>query len=240
MIDLIEVFQMSDIGLQRSLNEDSLLCRPPSDFVVADGMGGHVAGEVASHIFTATMAELLDKQENVIDQDGLRAMVIAGNRAILASIRSHPERKGMGTTATCLHLADGRGVWAHVGDSRLYLVRQGNMRQLTNDHTYVNDLIASGSITPLEAETHPKRNMLLRAVGVEEFVQVDTGEFAVQSGDIMLLCSDGLTNMVTEEAIQTVLEARNCANPAASLVDCAKAGGGLDNISVIVVKYRDE
>lgn len=236
---MIEVFQMSDIGLQRSLNEDSLLCRPPADFVVADGMGGHVAGEVASHIFTATMAELLDGEPH-IDQDGLRAMVIAGNRAILASIRSHPERKGMGTTATCLHLENGRGIWAHVGDSRLYLLRQGNMRQVTQDHTYVNDLVANGSITPLEAETHPKRNMLLRAVGVEEFVQVDTGEFALHTGDIMLLCSDGLTNMVTEAAIQTVLEAKNCANPAASLVDCAKAGGGLDNISVIVVKYREE
>ena len=236
---MIEVFQMSDIGLQRSLNEDSLLCRPPSDFVVADGMGGHVAGEVASHIFTATMAELLE-DEREVDQDGLREMVIAGNRAILSSIRLHPERKGMGTTATCLHIGNGRGIWAHVGDSRLYLLRQGDMRQITQDHTFVNDLIASGSITPLEAETHPKRNMLLRAVGVEEFVQVDTGEFALQSGDIMLLCSDGLTNMVTEEAIQTVLEARNCVNPASSLVDCAKAGGGLDNISVIVVKYHEE
>ena len=122
----------------------------------------------------------------------------------------------------------------------MYLLRQGNMRQLTKDHTYVNDLIASGSITPLEAENHPKRNMLLRAVGVEEFVQVDTGEFTLEAGDIMLLCSDGLTNMVTEEAIRTVLEAKNCTNPAASLVDCAKAGGGLDNISVIVVKYHEE
>ncbi len=237
---MIEVFQMSDIGLHRNLNEDSLLCRPPSDFAVADGMGGHVAGEVASHIFTATMEELLAKRGQDMDQDGLREIVIAGNRAILSSIRSHPERKGMGTTATCLHLGQGKGIWAHVGDSRLYLLRQGNMRQLTQDHTYVNDLIASGSITPLEAENHPKRNMLLRAVGVEEFVQVDTGEFTLEAGDIMLLCSDGLTNMVTEEAIRTVLEAKNCTNPAASLVDCAKAGGGLDNISVIVVKYHEE
>lgn len=236
---MIEVFQMSDIGLQRSLNEDSLLCRPPSDFVVADGMGGHVAGEVASHIFTATMADMLDGRQGEIGQDELRGMVIAGNQAILSSIHSHPERRGMGTTATCLHLADGRGIWAHVGDSRFYLLRHGVMRQITQDHTYVNDLIASGSITPLEAETHPKRNMLLRAVGVDEYVQVDTGEFALQPGDIMLLCSDGLTNMVTEGAIQTVLEAKNCANPAASLVDCAKAGGGLDNISVIVVKYHE-
>ena len=165
---MIEVFQMSDIGLHRNLNEDSLLCRPPSDFAVADGMGGHVAGEVASHIFTATMEELLAQRGQNMDQDGLREIVIAGNRAILSSIRSHPERKGMGTTATCLHLSQGKGIWAHVGDSRLYLLRQGNMRQLTQDHTYVNDLIASGSITPLEAENHPKRNMLLRAVGVYE------------------------------------------------------------------------
>lgn len=237
---MIRFFQMSDIGLQRSLNEDSLLCRPPHDFVVADGMGGHVAGEVASHIFTGMMNQLLSEHEGSLDQDGLRGMVIRGNRAILASIQRHPERRGMGTTATCLHLEQGKALWAHVGDSRLYLVRQGSMRQITRDHTYVNDLIDSGSITPLEAESHPKRNMLMRAVGVDEYVQVDTGEFGLQHGDILLLCSDGLTNMVTEEAIRTVLEAESCANPAASLVDCAKAGGGIDNISVIVVRYYAE
>ncbi|MGM9539409.1 Stp1/IreP family PP2C-type Ser/Thr phosphatase [Anaerovibrio sp.] len=231
---------MSDIGLQRSLNEDSLLCRPPSDFVVADGMGGHVAGEVASHILTGVMNQLLSEHEGPLGQEGLREMVIRGNRAILASIQRHPERRGMGTTATCLHLEGGRAVWAHVGDSRLYLVRGGSMRQITRDHTYVNDLIASGSITPLEAETHPKRNMLMRAVGVEEYVQVDTGEFSLQEGDILLLCSDGLTNMVTEDAIRTVLEAESCVNPAASLVECARAGGGIDNISVIVVKYYEK
>ena len=236
---MIEVFQMSDIGLQRSLNEDSILCRPPKDFAVADGMGGHVAGEVASHIFTGTMESLLDEQGGCLDQDGLRGLVIAGNRAILSSIRSHPERKGMGTTATCLHIEGTTGIWAHVGDSRLYLLRQGDMRQLTSDHTYVNDLIANGSITASEAEHHPRRNMLMRAVGVDEFVQVDTGEFGLQSGDIMLLCSDGLTNMVTEDAIRTVLGTSDCADPAASLVDCAKAGGGLDNISVIVVRYYE-
>lgn len=240
MIELIDFFQMSDIGLQRSLNEDSLLCRPPSDFIVADGMGGHVAGEVASHIFTSTVNRLLSKETGSLDQDGIRGMVISGNRAILDSIRSHPEHQGMGTTATCLHIEGGRALWAHVGDSRLYLIRNGEMRQITQDHTYVNDLLASGSITQLEAENHPKRNMLVRAVGVDEYVQVDTGEFTLQSGDIMLLCSDGLTNMVTEEAIQTVLEARNCHDPAASLVECAKAGGGTDNISVIVVKYNEE
>lgn len=236
---MVEVFQMSDIGFLRSINEDSILCLPPKDFAVADGMGGHVAGEVASHIFTATLERLLQEQENSLDQDGLRAMVIAGNRAILSSISAHPERKGMGTTATCLHIEDNIAIWAHVGDSRLYLLRQGQMRQLTSDHTYVNDLIASGSITASEAQHHPRRNMLMRAVGVDEFVQVDTGEFGLQMGDIMLLCSDGLTNMVTEEAIRTVLETCDCADPAASLVDCAKAGGGLDNISVIVVRYYE-
>lgn len=237
---MIRFFQMSDIGLQRSLNEDSLLCRPPADFVVADGMGGHVAGKVASHIFTGVMNQLLSEHEGPLDQDALREMVIKGNRAILASIQRHPERRGMGTTATCLHMDGSRALWAHVGDSRLYLVRDGSMRQITRDHTYVNDLIANGSITPSEAEYHPKRNMLMRAVGVDEYVQVDTGEFPLQAGDILLLCSDGLTNMVTEGAIQTVLEADSCANPAVSLVECAKAGGGIDNISVIVVKYYEK
>lgn len=237
---MIRFYQMSDVGLKRHVNEDSILCRPPSDFVVADGMGGHVAGEIASYIFTSTVNHLLSEQAGPLDQDGLRQLVIQGNHAILNSISQHPEQKGMGTTATMLHLDGKHGVWAHVGDSRLYCVRHGVMRQLTRDHTYVNDLVDRGSITPLEAENHPSRNMLMRAVGVEEFVQVDTGEFQLEHGDIYLLCSDGLTNMVTEPAIQTVLEATDCPNKANSLVQCAKAGGGRDNISVIVVEYYEE
>lgn len=236
---MITSFHMSDIGLRRTLNEDSILYRPPCDFVVADGMGGHVAGEIASDIFTSCMDRQLTAYTEKIDQDALRQMVIAGNRAILDNTRNHPEHQGMGTTATCAHIEDGLLTWAHVGDSRLYLVRNSVMKQISVDHTYVNDLIARGSITPEEAETHPNRNMLMRAVGVDEFVKVDTGEMQLASGDILLLCSDGLTNMVTEEAIRTVLEAQNCQDPAASLVECAKAGGGLDNISVIVVKYDE-
>lgn len=236
---MVKFFQMSDIGLVRSLNEDSLLCRPPSDFVVADGMGGHAAGEVASHILVVTMDGLLEQQEGPLDQDGLRSMVIAGNRKILASSRIHPERRGMGTTATCLHLEGRQALWAHIGDSRLYLVRGGQMYMVTKDHTYVNDLVESGTITPEEAEHHPNRNMLMRALGVEEYVQVDTGEFTLENGDVLMLCTDGLTNMVTEAAIKTVLEAADCPNPAASLVECARAGGGVDNISVIVVRYNE-
>lgn len=237
---MIRFYQMSDIGLRRQVNEDSLLCRPPSDFVVADGMGGHVAGEIASYIFTSTINQLLSEQTGSMDQDGMRELVIKGNRAILNSTNQHPEQKGMGTTATMLHLEGNRGLWAHVGDSRLYRVRKGEMHQLTKDHTYVNDLVDRGSITRLEAENHPSRNMLMRAVGVEEFVQVDTGELQLEHGDVYLLCSDGLTNMVTEPAIQTVLEAADCPNKALSLVQCAKAGGGRDNITVIVVEYYEE
>ena len=127
-----------------------------------------------------------------------------------------------------------------VVESGLTRLRRSSLQQITSDHTYVNTLLAMGSITPQEAENHPDRNKLLRAVGAEETLQVDTGSFQLEQGDIMLLCSDGLTNMVTEPAIQTVLEAKQCKNRAEALVECAKAAGGKDNISIIVVEYYEE
>ena len=227
-------------GKVRSSNQDSYLLREEATclYAVADGMGGHRGGNVASAMAVEALQRLdLSAQPSPVH---LREAVEAANDAIWERQLTDLSLSGMGTTLTVLWAGQDSLLVAHVGDSRLYLIRNGEMHQITQDHTYVNDLLASGSITQLEAENHPKRNMLVRAVGVDEYVQVDTGEFTLQPGDIMLLCSDGLTNMVTEEAIQTVLEARNCHDPAASLVECAKAGGGTDNISVIVVKYNEE
>ena len=237
---MVRYEEATDIGLVRELNEDSLLCRPPGDFVVADGMGGHAAGEIASRIFTDIADKYLSEYKEISTENDMQEMFQAGNYGILTSIEKHPERFGMGTTATMLHVAGSKAMWAHVGDSRLYLLRRSSLQQITSDHTYVNTLLAMGSITPQEAENHPDRNKLLRAVGAEETLQVDTGSFQLEQGDIMLLCSDGLTNMVTEPAIQTVLEAKQCKNRAEALVECAKAAGGKDNISIIVVEYYEE
>ena len=237
---MVRYEEATDIGLVRELNEDSLLCRPPGDFVVADGMGGHAAGEIASRIFTDIADKYLSEYKEISTENDMQEMFQAGNYGILTSIEKHPERFGTGTTATMLHVAGSKAMWAHVGDSRLYLLRRSSLQQITSDHTYVNTLLAMGSITPQEAENHPDRNKLLRAVGAEETLQVDTGSFQLEQGDIMLLCSDGLTNMVTEPAIQTVLEAKQCKNRAEALVECAKAAGGKDNISIIVVEYYEE
>ncbi len=236
---MLKVSQATDIGLKRKLNEDSILCGWQDVFVVADGIGGHVAGEVASHIFTNMVREKLSAGKLSLDEDGLRQLVIDGNEAILASSEKHPEREGMGTTATILHIEDNKAVWAHVGDSRLYRLRRGQMEQITTDHTYVAELVAAGSISDTEAQDHPKRNMLMRAVGVDKDIKVDTGYLDLEPGDIFLLCSDGLTNMVSLSAIQTILEANNMEDKSAALIDTAKAGGGLDNISAIVVEYYE-
>ena len=237
---MLKVSQNTDIGLVRELNEDSILCVSPDVFVVADGMGGHVAGEVASHIFTATVQRKLSSGYGPLDETGLKSLVVEGNEAILESIREYPERNGMGTTATMLHIEEQTAFWAHVGDSRLYRLRNGVMEKITVDHTYVEELLARGAISIAEAMEHPDRHKLMRAVGVDKDVNVDTGRLEVQSGDVFLLCTDGLTNMVTLQAIQTILEAADCQDKAGALVDVAKAGGGQDNISVIVVKYYEE
>lgn len=237
---MLKVSKATDIGLARKLNEDSILCDVRDVFVVADGMGGHAAGEVASHIFTATVEKQLLSDDTVLDEGGLRQIFTAGNEAILESIREHPERSGMGTTATMLCVDGKTAYWGHVGDSRLYLLRNGSLEQITTDHTYVAELLAAGSISTAEAMEHPNRNMLMRAVGVEENFRVDTGQLDILSGDMFLLCSDGLTNMVTLAAIKTILEASDCKDKAAALIDVAKAGGGLDNISAIVVEYYED
>ena len=236
---MLKVSQATDIGLVRELNEDSILVGPKDVFVVADGMGGHVAGEIASHIFTATVENKLSSEDTTLDQDGLRYLVIDGNDAIFECTQENPERSGMGTTATLLHIEEKSAFWAHVGDSRLYRLRNGELKQITSDHTYVAELLANGSISADEAKDHPNKNMLLRAVGVDPVVKVDTGELELQNGDVFLLCSDGLTNMVTLPDIQATLDKGDCPDKAAALVEQAKAGGGLDNISAIVVEYNE-
>ncbi|HCP95223.1 MAG TPA: serine/threonine-protein phosphatase, partial [Anaerovibrio sp.] len=144
---MLKVSQATDIGLVRELNEDSILVGPKDVFVVADGMGGHVAGEIASHIFTATVENKLSSEDTTLDQDGLRYLVIDGNDAIFECTQRNPEQSGMGTTATILHLGEKSAFWAHVGDSRLYRLRNGELKQITSDHTYVAELLANGSIS---------------------------------------------------------------------------------------------
>ncbi len=224
-------------GLVRPGNEDAFVCGRRV-FAVADGLGGHVAGEVASRVALGPV-EALDGDDR--DCAGLaRALPQAvrdGNRAVIADAEEHPERFGMGTTLTAGVVCGAAVHLAHVGDSRAYLLRpdQG-LRQLTTDHTPVAEAVAAGLLSPDDAAVHPERNVLSRVLGLDPHVEVDApGPEPLQPGDRLLLCSDGLTEVVRDDEIAAVLAEHH--EPAAAcdaLIAAALAGGGPDNVTVVV------
>ena len=220
-------------GRVRTHNEDALY--PPTSgrgagpvvVMVADGMGGHVAGEVAASLAVAAASESDGTPEERVE---------AANRAILDEVSRRPELAGMGTTLTLTVLgADGVGRFAHVGDSRADLLREGRLRLLTTDHTVVNEYVQAGKISPEEAATHPQRSMLTRALGLVPFVQVDTFEEPLRPGDRLLLCSDGVSSMIDDEAIASALGEGTPEEAAWGLVERANQAGGLDNATALVV-----
>lgn len=225
------------VGLVRAGNEDSI--RPATDgsatgpvvIAVADGMGGAVAGEVASRI-AIDAAVAAAPTEDLTPGDRVRR----GNEAVVRAVQEDYTLSGMGTTLTLTVFQDnGTAEIAHIGDSRLYLYRGGELRQLTRDHTLVADLVAMGQITPEQAETHPRRNLVTRVIGTPE-VQVDEFELALEDGDRVVLCSDGLNSMLRDKEIAAVLENAESPSEAAwSLVEAANAAGGVDNTTVAVV-----
>lgn len=232
----LEYFGATDAGKVRSNNEDSLLAGRGTDktlFVVADGIGGFEAGEVASSITT----EIL---EDLAPGDSLEEAIQRANRKILAVARSDRQFSGMGTTVVALRFSNSTAEVAHVGDSRAYLLRGGQLQQLTEDHSLVTELIRSGDITRAQAADHPQRNLITRALGAEEDVQVDVRSFKVQLADRILLCSDGLTDMVSEPEIARILkEPGDSKEVSQRLVDAALDAGGADNITVVVVDVKD-
>ncbi len=234
---MVKVYTATDVGRVREVNEDSFTVIAPETYVVADGMGGHAAGEVASRILVDTAKELLDRPEVFYSELVLKKAVLRANDAILSQASEVPEYAGMGTTATLFHREGEQGIWAHVGDSRIYLLRGQELCQITRDHSLVEDLVENGSITREEARNHPRKNILTRAVGAEENLLVDTGSLRLQNGDRLLLCSDGLTNMVTDAQIQEILQDGHPMDKAAVLVQKALEAGGTDNITAIVVEY---
>ena len=234
---MVKVYTATDVGRVREVNEDSFTVIAPETYVVADGMGGHAAGEVASRILVDTAKELLDRPEVFYSELVLKKAVLRANDAILSQASEVPEYAGMGTTATLFHREGEQGIWAHVGDSRIYLLRGQELCQITRDHSLVEDLVENGSITREEARNHPRKNILTRAVGAEENLLVDTGSLRLQNGDRLLLCSDGLTNMVTDAQIQEILQDGHPMDKAAVLVQKALEAGGTYNITAIVVEY---
>ncbi len=227
----------SDVGLVREHNEDSFVVQFPL-FAVADGMGGHEAGEVASAIAVSRLAEEAPK---TADDAALAAAVEAANQAVIEGPSKGTGRPGMGTTCTAVVIDGSTMAVAHVGDSRCYLLHKGQLMRVTHDHSYVEELVAAGQITPEEARIHPNRSVITRALGNDPGMHADHFSVDVAKGDRVLLCSDGLSSMVTDGAIEETL--MSCTTPQAcadALVDAALAAGGSDNVTCIVVDVKND
>ncbi len=222
----------TDVGCIREHNEDSLAVEPPL-YVVCDGMGGHAAGEVASEIAVRVITERAPQHA---DAEALGQAVEEANLAIIRAAHEGRGKEGMGTTCTAAILEGERLVLAQVGDSRAYLLHHGRLQQVTRDHSLVADLVDAGQITPAEARIHPQRSIITRALGSDPRTQPDLFEINVEAGDRLLLCPDGLSTMLEDNEIQTILDRnRDPQRCAAQLVNEAIRAGGYDNVTVIVV-----
>ena len=229
----------SDVGLLREGNEDSAYAGPHL-LAVADGMGGHAAGEVASSLTIASMADLDAGQPPGDMLNALAAAVAAANSRLQEKIIANPAVEGMGTTLTALLWEDGHAAVCHIGDSRGYLLRQGELYQITHDHTLVQSLVDEGRISAEDVSTHPQRSLLLRALDGRSAAEPDLSVHEAMPGDRYLLCSDGLSGVVSDETLRDTLEA--VADPDAAtreLIELAIAGGGPDNITCIVADVVD-
>jgi protein phosphatase len=231
---------LSDTGRKRRQNEDAYVCEPPL-FAIADGMGGAQAGEVASGLAAAAFEE---GAAAIHGEDGVATLVRAANARIFERAVHDPTVAGMGTTATVAVVDESAGTvtLAHVGDSRAYRYRGGTLEQLTTDHSLVGELVRSGRLTEDEAAVHPHRSVITRALGTDADVEVDTLTVEVVPGDLVLLCSDGLSAMVRDEEIARVLEATGAAPREAgeALIAAANAAGGEDNVTVVLFELLSE
>jgi PPM family protein phosphatase len=229
---------VTDTGRRRRRNEDAFVCEPPL-FAIADGMGGAQAGEVASRLAAAALKEsgaATGGEQRIAD------LIQEANRRVYDRSNTDPNTSGMGTTITVALVEDGDVAFGHVGDSRAYLIRHGRMEQITEDHSLVNELMKSGKLSPEEAEAHPQRSVITRALGTDPDVDVDTFTIAAQTGDVFLLCSDGLTDMLDEQAILDLVERNRKDIDVAlkALVRAANRSGGEDNITIVAFEIAEE
>ncbi len=234
---------LSDRGLVRATNQDSYCVDDPQGrfFIVADGMGGHAGGEEASRLATCAIRDFLEKNwhKDLEPATLLRDAFIQANRSILQSQKISPEQGDMGTTAVVVIFSQAHGPWcAHVGDSRLYRFRNQQLEQVTEDHTWVAQAVRARILTLDQVRLHPWRHVLSQCLGRQELNQIDVQPIDLSSGDVLLLCSDGLTEEVTDEAIAQMLRLKtglSCNEAAGSLISEAKINGGQDNITVVLV-----
>lgn len=247
----IEVYGISDVGMRRERNEDSYLVNKDlALFIVADGMGGHVGGEYASRLAVQTIEEIVgriadDSRTGVLEENGidsrdypshLRYAIQSASTKIFSEAKNDPSLKGMGTTSVVFLARGGRVYIANVGDSRGYLVREGEIAQLTVDHSLVGEQLRAGVISELAARGHRLKNIITRSVGFQDEVDIDVLVKVPRCGDRFLLCSDGLTNMVGDNEILEVVKENSIEEACHILVDMANARGGDDNITVILTE----
>ena len=235
----IASFGKSDVGLKRRNNEDAFVVRPEIGLcLVADGMGGAAAGELASRIFAETTLEVFSAADGRSEKEALQLVQRAfgwANERILSHAKENPPHKGMGCTAELVAFSDEGFVLGHMGDSRTYRFRGGQLKQLSKDHSFVQDQIDHGLITFAEATKHPLRNLVLRAVGVEENLALDLVRGKTFPGDVFLLCSDGLTDMLDDTLIREIVSSTiPLPQKVEQLVDTANSAGGHDNITVVL------
>lgn len=246
VVPKVTVACKTDLGRVRENNEDKFEYFLPEDeptlaakglvFVVCDGMGGHEAGQIASEMACKTFITEYLRHPSVEPEGALSAAVRAANRLVLDCARAIPARRGMGTTLSALVLLQDSAWVAHVGDSRIYRLREGFMDRLTRDHTWVEDVVSSGAFTRDEAERHQYRHVLTRAIGTEEDLRADVDRHELSAGDTFLLCTDGLMNHVADLRIHEVLESEGPSAACWTLVGDALLGGGSDNTTVLIVR----
>lgn len=242
----METYCQTDVGLKRNSNQDFVYAsdqkvgRLPSLLIVADGMGGHAAGDLASRVCVETMVSSIESSGQTETIPILAEAVQKANRAVLKKAAEKPVYAGMGTTIVAA-VIDGNTLYvANVGDSRLYLIDDDRIDQITLDHSLVAEMVRSGRISPEQMRNHPEKNIITRAVGGEENVEADFFDVGLHKGDVVLLCSDGLTNMVEDEQIFRIIRREKTLRDAGQkLISAANSAGGRDNISVVLARLTD-
>ncbi len=240
----MKVFASSDVGKARETNEDFYYITSDDEFpkiyVLADGMGGYKGGEIASKLATFSVKGYIESNFNTIEHDKenilnlIKSAMEYANMVVYEKAKENPELENMGTTLEVCLIYNNKAFIGHVGDSRIYRIRKEFIRKLTQDHSYVQELVKDGTITKEEANNHPKKNMIMKAIGCTPFVEPDVLVKGFLKGDIIVICSDGLTNMVSEQEIYDIVTT-NKIEPSFNLVNKANDMGGYDNITVIVI-----
>lgn len=236
----LKVYAQTDIGRVRSVNEDSYYVPAEGEpfCAVADGMGGHNAGEIASSLAVQTFVERM--RPSMYDAYSIRRAVRFANEAVFSAACEDTGKYGMGTTFTALCVREETAYIAHVGDSRAYRIRNGAIEQLTRDHSLVEEMVRSGQITPEEARVHPKRNYITRALGTGWALEIDLYPEIIRDGDVFLLCTDGLSNALTDDQLLSVtLSEGTWEQRLGRLIESALQAGGSDNITALYVVFEE-